>query len=102
MLLAKKAKKRNLGTEGNINMDDVVPQFTFIDLVENVYKVLKPGKLWAVSSHEDFIVCVKWDRNFAPERQIIVDSNLGLKVSLVNLLLKSKINVPDLSRFLAF
>lgn len=70
-----------------IAFDEMLHKFIFDDLITNLSHVCKPNKLWAVSSHEDFIVCVKWNLNFIPEfkcqpeRQINIDSNLDVKVS---------------------
>ena len=77
----KKAKVTNIPPEDLITHDDPVPQFPVSFLIENLSDVYKPNKFWSVSSHEDFIVCVKWDANFAAERQIIIDADLGIKVS---------------------
>lgn len=60
----------------------IEPQFSFNVLLENLSQVSKPHNLWAVSSHENCIVCVKWNSTFDPERQIIIDADLGIKVSL--------------------
>ena len=75
------AKKQRISKEQNVPTVDAtpVPLFTFKDLVANLDKVCKPHTLWAVSSHGNTIVCVKWDHNVAAERQII-DDYLGFKI----------------------
>lgn len=66
---------------GTINsITETVTEFSFSDLLTNVDYVFKPNKWWAISSHIDFVVCVKWDIQFASERQVIIDNNLSVKV----------------------
>ena len=80
MLLSKKIKVEE--PEDTDAVENIMPQFPVTTLIENLCNIRKPNKFWSVSSHEDFIICAKWDANFAPERQIIIDANLGIKVSL--------------------
>lgn len=90
MPLPKKAKRDvdNTQTKVIVSVDETTSHFTFNNLLKDLSQVSKPHKLWAVSSHEDFIVCVKWKLNLTPEfkcqpeRQIIVDANMDVKVSL--------------------
>lgn len=58
-------------------LDDI----TFDELVRNVKSVSKPNSSWSVTCHGKFVMCAKWNKEYQPEKRVVIDRDLNIKVS---------------------
>lgn len=63
--------------EGENKPDDI----TFDELVRNVKSVSKPNSSWSVTCHGKFVMCAKWNKEYQPEKRVVIDHDLNIKVS---------------------
>lgn len=64
--------------------DDVgsnIADVTFSDLVNCLHLILVPSTLWTVSATSEFIICAKWDSSYNPEKRVVVERDMNIKVS---------------------
>lgn len=57
-------------------------EITFNVLVKNLEAILKPNNLWSITEHGKFVMCAKWNKNYALEKRVVIDCNLNIKVYL--------------------
>lgn len=63
--------------QGENKPDDI----TFDELVRNVNSISKPSISWSITCHGKFVMCAKWNKEYQPEKRVVIDRDLNIKVS---------------------